>query len=452
MSLTNSKMSSMRTTVLTIDARAASTHVCPGHTCPYVTKNADQTYVCQLSGVCFGQVASYASNKRRLDQNGCVIGRHSSGPERVRRRRSHVGESQAAMLAAATLADEVGYGDASIDQSQPIQQSDQSIQSIQSQSSSASNFNESRFADRSVRVSTKHLSKFSSKAMKTTSNGSSNMHIESHNASKINNVRDSKSNDSLATSIAQRPSIKDDSKSKMTEIVTLSKMAADILDSLTGASRRPDLCRLPIAANAASSSAASITSIVTSCSQPETLFQEHGRKFMMRQTLDDHPPDLNNLHDIAINVRALITRQDERQEAHSHARSQNQRYRRIREAAARVATTLWLVLLGSEYMNNSRRTGDSFRPFASSVFMAMRSGIRLESGAELVPVCKLIGDALPEVRSQHRERQSHANHLSAHRGACTLHNSLASIPMDVADQVFAPVIEASAQLRKLCRD
>ena len=236
----------------------------------------------------------------------------------------------------------------------------------------------------------------------------------------------------------------------MEEVASLSKMASDILDSLTGASRRPDLCRLPIAANAASSSAASITSIVTSCSQPETLFQEHGRKFMMRQTLDDHPPDLNNLHDIAINVRTLITRQDERQHAHTLARTQNLHFRRIREAAARVATTLWLVLLGSKYMNTSRRTGDSFRPFASSVFMAMRSGIRLDNGVELVPVCKVIGDALPEVRSQHRERQSHANHLSAHRGACTLHNSLASIPLDEAEEVFAPVIEAAAELRALC--
>jgi len=311
------------------------------------------------------------------------MGRHSSTPERARKRRSQSGESQAAMLAAATLVDEVGYG------------KDDDRNNAQNRA-----LNVGAFTKRPTPLS--------------------------------------------------RQSPKDDPRLKtMDEVATLSKLAAEILDSLTGASRRPDLCRLPIAANAASSSAASITSIVNSCSQPQTLFQEHGRKFMMRQTLDDHPPDLNNLHDIAINVRALITRQDERQQAHTLARTQSQQFREIRQAAARVATTLWLVLLGSKYMSTARRTGDSFRPFASSVFMAMRSGIRLDHGVELVPICKIIGDALPEVRSQHRERQSHANHLSAHRGACTLHNCLASIPLAVADDVFAPVIEAASELRRL---
>jgi len=316
------------------------------------------------------------------------MGRHSGTPERVRKRRSRSGESHAAMLAAATLVDEVGYGK---------------------------------------------------------DNDGTNASINVKNNASASNAPSFKKTTPLS-----RQSSKDDPRSKtMDEVATLSKSAAEILDSLTGASRRPDLCRLPIAANAASSSAASITSIVHSCSQPQTLFQEHGRKFMMRQTLDDHPPDLNNLHDIAIKVRALITRQDERQQAHALARTQTRQFREIREAAARVVTTLWLVLLGSKYMSTSRRTGDSFRPFASSVFMAMRSGIRLDSGVELVPACKVIGDALPEVRSQHRERQSHANHLSAHRGACTLHNSLASIPLGLGDEVFSSVIEAASVLRRL---
>jgi len=392
-----------------VNLEAALAHRCPGHSCPYVTKNSQHTYVCQLSGVCFGQASVHVSNKRRLDQNGCVIGRHSSAPERVRRRRSQSGESQAALLAAATLVDEVGYAQ----------------------------------CDKEVQLPTTP-SPLGPKGLSLLKNGAKSPGLSTSSGSP-------KEVSPNGRPTVSRQSSKDNPRLKtMEEVASLSKMASDILDSLTGASRRPDLCRLPIAANAASSSAASITSIVTSCSQPETLFQEHGRKFMMRQTLDDHPPDLNNLHDIAINVRTLITRQDERQHAHTLARTQNLHFRRIREAAARVATTLWLVLLGSKYMNTSRRTGDSFRPFASSVFMAMRSGIRLDNGVELVPVCKVIGDALPEVRSQHRERQSHANHLSAHRGACTLHNSLASIPLDEAEEVFAPVIEAAAELRALC--
>lgn len=380
-------------------------HICTPHTCPFLTHNGDQTLVCSVSGICHGQRACNdiitAGRSKRLDDNGCVVGR-ALGRERTRRRRNVAGDSKRAMLIAQNIEDEVGYGESSQEAKRPCL---------------------------AVRTDSFELS--------------SSPHSDSQNQSDDTNNPSSwgeqqstprKSPKDAGRETDQRPRT-------VEQVQQLHDLATDIIDSLTGSSRRLELTRLQ-----------------PSSKQDEpppnapALFVDHGRRYLLRQTLSGMPPNLNDLHDLCINVREMRAKYDRRLTAHNNARDRSLKYMRIRDAAAKVAVALWIVLLGSKYMTSTKRSGDTFRPFAASVFFGMRSGVRLENGLEIVPICPAISNALPEVRSQHKERHSHTNHLSAHRGAYTLHHSLASIPADCIDRAFAPVKNAVANLQRVCQD
>ena len=120
-------------------------------------------------------------------------------------------------------------------------------------------------------------------------------------------------------------------------------------------------------------------------------------------------------------------RRQQRACAYAQARNHDVKYLQTRCAAASLAAELWKIIRESPHMRQTRRTGDSFPPFAAYVFFGMKNGIHLQNGVCVVPRCRLISDAFPEVRSQHGSHKSHSNHLSAHKGGNIFARSIASM-------------------------
>ena len=389
-------------------------HVCSAHTCPYLRRNVDDTLVCTVTGYCYGQHgvwdATTAGRTTRTDENGVTVGKRSRTP-RLKRRRPSVGDAQKAKQLAVTLEDEVGYRTPTrpSDVQVPTTPDDRhaAVPSLPSASSSSS---ASSASSASVANSTKRPSRPNGPVSYTTA------HLEQ-----------------------------------------LRETAAEILDSLTASTRRMQVERVggaPRTPNLALDHPANDggSDVQSDEHESHSLFLEHGRRYLTKQTLEGLSPTLDDLHNIALQIHNSIEERRKRRLAHDAARAHTLRYIRIRDAASQLAVALWVALLRSPYMEHCRRTGDSFKPFVSTVFMNMRNGVFLKSlGVQIVPTCTTISNALPEVRSQHTERRSHSNHLSAHRGAYTLHHGLSSVPGDEAEALFEPARRISETIQALER-
>ena len=384
-----------------------SVHVCSEHTCPHLEINQDKTLVCSVTGACYNQIAVHdrftAGHVTLYDENNVRVGKHSAGKERFRRKRNAVGDSRRAMLSAKSVPDEVGYDE----QSPSTPRNGWVAGSLRSGVSTPSPTNDKAPME--------------------------------------------------YPTPKKQCKLQDGSMNPVERIRLLTESARDIVDSLTASNRRMETVRRAPSSNAASEkhsvlhqpsvNSNAIQRTPTQAVDSKQLFLEQARKYMLRQTLQSCPPRMDDLHNIAINIRVGLAKQRAREEAHSFARTRSIRYIRIRDAAAHLAVSLWILLLRSPHMQSTRRTGDSFRPFAAGVFFNMRQGVRLPGNIEIIPKCPTIADALPEVRSQHREKHSHTNHLAAHRGANTLHSCIRSIDMSRARQAFEPIKSVVDQLK-----
>ena len=236
---------------------------------------------------------------------------------------------------------------------------------------------------------------------------------------------------------------------------TMKHQACDIVDSLTGSARRAQTAQTARAL-AASATVARVVNASLTSTEPrleptsfEAQFVEAGRRYVSKRLTEGLPPSLNDLHNICLQLRQQSAQRVAKACAHEAARKRSVRYSRIREATAQLAVCLWVIVLHSDYMQECRRTGDNFRPFAASVVFGMRNGVKLENGIEIVPPCALIADALPEARSQHCDRKAQVNHLSAHRGSYTFHRCISTIPLERAAETFAPAIRIAKTIRGL---
>jgi hypothetical protein len=231
--------------------------------------------------------------------------------------------------------------------------------------------------------------------------------------------------------------------------------ACEIVDSLTGSTRRAQTAQATRALAASASVARAVNATLSSSDRPldpasfQAQFVEAGRRYVSKRITEGRPPLLNDLHNLCIQLRQQSAQRITKACAHEAARKQSDRYSRIREATAQLAVCLWVIVLNSSYMQECRRTGDNFRPFAASVVFGMRDGVTLSNGLEIVPPCSLIANALPEARSQHCERRAQVNHLSAHRGFYTFHRCISTIPLEHAAETFAPAIRMAKTIRSL---
>lgn len=191
----------------------------------------------------------------------------------------------------------------------------------------------------------------------------------------------------------------------------LENTAIGILDSLLTTTRRTDNPATKVHLNA----------------DVDVQWLDATRKYINRQSANGQPVSLDDLHNFSINLRRVEELRQKRVSAYTQARNHDVKYLHTRRAAASLAVEIWFIVRSSMHMRQSRRTGDSFAPFAAYIFFCMRNGIYLENGLCIVPSCRLISNALPEIRSQHNSHRSHTNHLSAHKGGNIFARSIASM-------------------------
>jgi hypothetical protein len=127
-------------------------------------------------------------------------------------------------------------------------------------------------------------------------------------------------------------------------------------------------------------------------------------------------------------------------------------YMSMRQHIAHLVVCLWRCAVQSPYMLSGKRTNDNFRPYCAGIFFSLKRGVRLENGTVLIPRCTALSSALPSSRlTQRLSSVTHVIHLSAHRGVCTLHRAIRSVPVDEAVEFFADAIAIARVLYEMDR-
>jgi hypothetical protein len=411
-------------------------HVCSFHTCPHLQVNGDGTLVCAVTGICHAQESVHniftAGRACTLDDNGVPSSRSNDrcnrAASRGRRKNNPYTASRRSLVDAASLVEEVGY--------QTTVHCDDDGDSIATEKGSPMSV--TSLTPGSLAPDIPVISPPLPSGLVTSSNGAppNGAVFRSRRTSAI-----------IPTNITTEAS--------QARLSLMKQQACDMVDSLTGSARCAQTAQtaraMAASANVARAVNATLTSTDTQLTPTsfEAQFVEAGRRYVSRRFTEGRTPLLNDLHDICIQLRQQAVHRSARADAHEAARLRSVRYSRIRDATAQLAVCLWVIVLHSDYMQESRRTGDNFRPFAASVVFGMRNGIKLQNGIEIVPPCELIANALPEARSQHCDRKAQINHLSAHRGSYTFHRCISTIPLESATKVFEPAIRMAKTIRTL---
>ena len=157
----------------------------------------------------------------------------------------------------------------------------------------------------------------------------------------------SSSASSLASTATKRPACPNaDATYTTAHLEQLRETASEILDSLTASTRRSQVERYsgaPRTPNLASDDADDDEGGRVDEQSSHSLFLEHGRCYLTKQTLEGMPPTPDNLHNIALQIHNSLEERRRRRVAHDAARSRTLRYIRIRDAASQLAVALWAL-------------------------------------------------------------------------------------------------------------
>jgi hypothetical protein len=364
-----------------------STHVCMGSSCPFAESNSDGDIVCRISGAvlsrCIVDNPFDRMTAHNCDDDGVSYRR--KGDKSIHRRIDNAAASRAAHRCAETLKDEVG--EASSERS--LLWGSSTIAAAAVVPNSVQKPNSSKYA-------------------------------------KMTPIRKCRQ---------QLPR-------KITLAQVMHQQAIEVIESLTSNMRRKQTLKsICVPATSASS-----IRPCQDCSETD-VFLATATKYVRRCRLDGRPIRLNEIHNIELNVKLAMQLHAKQSNAHKSAVEKTKNYIRLRDLAAQLSVTLWVCLIHNSNSKTRRKPGDGFRPFAAGVFFSFRRGFTLKDGTVLIPKCDALAQALPIVRSEHTDRKSHANHLSAHRGVRTLHRCICNMSDGEAQTVFGPAIKAAKSMR-----
>lgn len=112
----------------------------------------------------------------------------------------------------------------------------------------------------------------------------------------------------------------------------------------------------------------------------------------------------------------------------------------FKNGATRLAVALWHGVSATPYMNSARRGEDGFRSFCVGVFFAFKRGVTLPDGTVIVPRSSQLAAAIASPPRTVTHEKTRALQAYSHRGLCTLHRCIASLPVDLAQTTFVDAI------------
>lgn len=137
---------------------------------------------------------------------------------------------------------------------------------------------------------------------------------------------------------------------------------------------------------------------------------------------------------------------------------------RYRNLLISVCVSVWKACCRTPYLKSSRanslsaRAGTdnnrlggpscSFRPLIAGVLYAMRRGVTLPCGAQLLPACRSMDAVLPLLRERASSPAMQALHQSSHRGIGIFSRCIASVPVDQQQDVFQNTIRCCASFEQ----
>lgn len=176
----------------------------------------------------------------------------------------------------------------------------------------------------------------------------------------------------------------------------------------------------------------------------ETLYYASLRKYLKERVVQGVPPTADDIHNIALAVQVILKSQQSAVTIRANgSRNSNPVFRTL---VSKLIVAAWMAARDTPYFKNTKRSGDSFRPFAIGCMYAFKRGLSLHDGTVVVPQCKELAAAMPTARMVAADPLLKSMHSASHRGLCTLHRCIASAPLDEVKRLFAPVVEIAARI------
>lgn len=389
-----------------------SIHVCSGMQCPHLCLSGDHTFVCQVTGACYGQrtcndpfTAGIVSG---VDENGIRMGKGQSG-------RWHRHDPAAARRAAISMA-------GILDHEEARQRSNAEATPEAGEATLEATMGEA--TPEAAEAPVAKASRRRHRSDETSIGPPRELGLEA-----LAGLRREAEEilDKLTLPAKHLPNSREERLAKVRKIASPPQSAPASPNNG------------PIASDAVSDDSGAEMS-------PTKVIADTTRGYLRRCQISGSIPTLDELHNIELNARLERADAQQRSDAHIGALRRSERYVRLRALSASLVVSLWQATLRSPYMCSQRRATDSFRSYAAGVFLSMRRGVSC-AGMQLVPVCTELSYALPAVRAAHRGTATHEVHLSAHKGVSCMQKCIASVRGTEPRVFFSDAIRASEALR-----
>ena len=198
------------------------------------------------------------------------------------------------------------------------------------------------------------------------------------------------------------------------------------------------------------------TLLTTSMRRPDLmthhkLFHAALQKYLKEVQQNNGVPSMDEINNIYLSVDNVIrgyTRQLKQREEATAARIVCDL--QFRTLFSTFVVALFACISRTKYMQTLRRGADSFRPFCAGVCYALKRGLLLPTGDVLVPQIPGVAHALLTSRQTANSASIRALHASSHKGLCTLHRCIASVPTADLHQFFGPVMQMTKHMQNYC--
>ena len=184
---------------------------------------------------------------------------------------------------------------------------------------------------------------------------------------------------------------------------------------------------------------------------PDLLFSAAVRKYLRETVAVGMLPVLDDINNISLAVKHIVAQEKIKREGVATATASGGQISSVgfKSAAARLAVALWSASCKTAYLSTARRGADSFKSFCCGVFYAFKRGISLSDGTILVPQNLHVAAAMPAAKTINTDAALKSLHASSHRGLCTLHRCIASVPPASTHALFGEAVRASVALQDL---
>lgn len=159
------------------------------------------------------------------------------------------------------------------------------------------------------------------------------------------------------------------------------------------------------------------------------------RKWITRCQVGEDRLDLSRYHDVLVNATNFVKqkRQDILRERRICSLTGKERRNAfdgpLKAQLCALVVALWRAAASSPYLAESRRGGDSFRPFVSGLCYSMKRGLRCPfiDDREIIPTFPHLAESLPTLRSADATKHARQLQSQSHRGISCLHRSISSL-------------------------